>query len=754
MFAILTGALLALAPPSATEPDPSTAPQTRRYQAVRAVDEIVIDGKADEKTWALAVEDDRFRERSPNLGQDAPYRTTIRVAYDDQNLYVFLDAHSKPGDVTVRTLRRDNRGIFSDDAVYVKLDPAYNRRSGYSFGVNADGAQIDALALEDGRDFITEWDGVWSAETVRREDGYTVEFAIPFAVLGIKSAESKTMGLNISRDVPSSNATYDWRLFVPPRSAMSASQFGQLEGLKNIRAGRAIELTPYALARTNFERNFSADPTRRPNVATGADLRVQIGAGSYAEASLLTDFAQVEADAVQVARNRFPLFFPERRPFFINGLEVFNFGRRREAQLFFSRRIGLNGGSPVPILAGAKVYGRSGAVQYGMLHVQTMAASEDPGRAVDGSDPESFSVGRVRVQATRAFNVGMMLLGRHRFGTENADDAAGGVDAQLIAADGKLNAYGFVAGTWTEQEGTVPEEDAAPDWTQPVDPYSEIGSSAHASVEYRGLYVRPSLLWLWSDEDFDPRLGFYRRTAASRQEAGLEFAPRPKAPAIRDVTFGPRYSLETTPNYDARLGQDASARLQINWANGANVGNEVAHFVDEVQNDFTLYQYTVEASRYTGFRNRVFAGAPGRRAFGGGVSYEYIELFGGAAHQPNANMTLRLGKHFTLGANYTHLVGRLRDEDETFNFGFANGNVDIAFTRDVAFDTLLRLDLSPGSERVGMQSRLRWRFLPGSDIFLVYRNNLPVRADPLLPADPFHSITLKVAYYLRSFVGR
>ncbi|MEM6292293.1 MAG: hypothetical protein AAGA54_13550 [Myxococcota bacterium] len=113
-----------------------------------------------------------------------------------------------------------------------------------------------------------------------------------------------------------------------------------------------------------------------------------------------------------------------------------------------------------------------------------------------------------------------------------------------------------------------------------------------------------------------------------------------------------------------------------------------------------------------------------------------------------------MGKHFTLGANYTHLVGRLRDEDETFNFGFANGNVDIAFTRNLAFDNLLRLDLSPGSERVGMQWRLRWRFLPGSDIFLVYRNNLPVRVDPEAPADPFHSVTLKVAYYLRTFVGR
>ncbi len=181
----------------------------------------------------------------------------------------------------------------------------------------------------------------------------------------------------------------------------------------------------------------------------------------------------------------------------------------------------------------------------------------------------------------------------------------------------------------------------------------------------------------------------------------------------------------------------------------------MGYFVDEVQDDFTLYLHTVEADRYAGFRNRVFAGAPSRRAFGGGISYEFIELFGGRAHQPSANVTLRLGKHFTVRADYTHLVGRLRDDGEDFDFGFANGNVDIAITRNLAFDNLVRLDLSPGAQRVGMQSRIRWRFLPGSDLFLVYRNDLPLGSglQDALPRANFHELTLKVAYYLRSFVG-
>ncbi|MBC8070389.1 MAG: hypothetical protein IAG13_18800, partial [Deltaproteobacteria bacterium] len=126
------------------------------------------------------------------------------------------------------------------------------------------------------------------------------------------------------------------------------------------------------------------------------------------------------------------------------------------------------------------------------------------------------------------------------------------------------------------------------------------------------------------------------------------------------------------------------------------------------------------------------------------------------AHQPSASITARLGKHFTAAASYTHLVGHFEDPANDFDFGYANANVDVAINRNLAFDTLGRLDLSPGNAHVGMQSRVRWRFLPGSDIFLVYRMDQPLGEDAPggPPRDPFHELTLKFTYYLRAFIDR
>src|SRR5690606_35099226 len=219
-------------------------------------------------------------------------------------------------------------------------------------------------------------------------------------------------------------------------------------------------------------------------------------------------------------------------------------------------------------------------------------APEDPSRGLRRSEPANVTVARIRVQTTRALNLGLMALGQHRFGLPHGDHAAGGVDAQLIGLDGKLLGYGFVAGTL----GQTPAQPARQDddgsvLTVPRPPDTRLGSSAYTQLQYQGLYVRPSLLWLWSDDGFDPRLGFYRRPGSARQEASLSFVPRPRVLGLREVSFGPSYSIETDPGYTRLLGRSGSSGVNVAWRNGASLDYSISHFIDEVQAPFELYQH-------------------------------------------------------------------------------------------------------------------------------------------------------------------
>lgn len=736
----LAAAVLTAAP-EGEQRSPTVSAQARRYQAVRAVDPITVDGRADEQTWQIAPADRRFRERQPNLGHPPPVETTLQVAYDDRALYIFVDMEAKPGDVVVRTLRRDSDAVFDDDAITIQIDASHDQRNGYGFSVNADGTQVDFLALDDGRLYLAEWDAVWSAETDRREDGWSAEFRIPFSILGIKRAQERTLGLNVSRDHSSRNAIYDWRLFVPPRSEIAASQYGSLTGVRDVEAGRALDYTPFVVGRTSFVPGFTVDPRRRPNLVIGADARIQIGAASFVEASYLTDFAQVEVDEVQVVRDRFPLFFPERRAFFINGLDVFQFGRPGVAQLLFSRRIGLVDGAPVPILGGIKVYGRSGRTSYGVLQVQTLGTRSDPSRGLVESAPASFTAARVRVRAGRRVSLGMLALGHHEFRVDPEDSAATGLDAQVLALDGRLNYYGFVAGTYAARPQIARGRD--------------LGTSAYSGLEYHGLYVRPAVSWLWSDARFDPRLGFYRRTSASQQDARLDLAPRPRVLGLREARFGVSYRHETSADYRVPLGSQAASRTRLSWDNGAELEYELAFAVDHVQQNFELYGYTVEADRYRGFRHQAQARSSSTRAVQVQAAYEHAQVFGGVTHQPSSGVLARLGKHFAFEGRYTHVVGHLGRAHDRFNFGIANASVELALTRALTLDNVLRLDLSPGAERIGVQSRFRWRLRPGSDLFLVYRNDLPLGAASSDPSrSAFHELTLKLSIYLRAQIAR
>lgn len=735
--------VLALSLGSFASPDQGSSVPQKSLRAARTKTPIKIDGVGDEPVWAQAPVGTGFVERSPDLRARPPVRTSIRVAYDDQNLYILVDSELQNQRLPkAQNLRRDSGNIFADDFLDLKIDPFRDLRSTYAFVTNAAGAQYDALALEDGRVYIRRWDGIWKTKSQSRPGGFTTEYQIPLYVLGIRSTDQQVMGFNLSRRDYLRPADYDWRLIPPPQSAVGASTYGVLEGLDQLSSRAVIELVPFGLATTDFKSKFSVDPRRQPNLVAGLDARFQTGPGGYIEASVLTDFSQVDADQVQVATDRFPLFFPEQRPFFLNGADVFNFGHESTAQLYFSRRIGLDG-QVAPILGGVKAYGRRPKLSYGVMAVQTGRALGDDDLAKPAA---TFGVTRIRAQPIPNLAVGIIGIGRKSIGTTGRGDALSlGLDVDLRSKDNRMRSYTFVAGSWSRPDAPPSEaESASSKETEPV----LSGWSFSNRTEYRHLYLRPSLTWLWSNPEFTAPLGFYVRPGTAQHEAQLLFAPRPKFLNLRELSLGPTLALDTSPDYSQQLTYRGRLDLKLFWNSNWKFGYFFEGTEDRILKEFEVFgDQKVQPGRYTNRLHGAWIDSPGQKAVSASIEYNGGQRFGGPYHKATGVLEARIGRSVAMNGSYSHIWGQLPGAARGFQVGSANAQTAVSLSTQITMDWLMRLDRTPGRASLGNQARLRWRFAQGSDLFLVYANRIPLDERTAQGDSAHHRLTLKFNWY-------
>lgn len=319
------------------------------FTAVRAETSPVIDGRLDEPIWEKAQPIEGFTQREPKEGEPATEKTTVWIAYDDAALYVAARLEDS-GPVTTRLGRRDNS--LSSDWFRFYVDPHQDRRTGFGFWVNPSNVKIDMVLYNDGWD-DWNWDGVWDSATQIDEGGWSVEMRIPYSQLRFSDRPEHVWGINFGRLVERKNE--DSRLIHIPRTETGfVSRFADLEGIRNIDPPRSFEVTPYVVGRAGFLNTVSADDPFRSDTETdgnaGVDFKYGLTSNLTLTGSINPDFGQVEVDPAQVNLSQFELFFPEKRPFFIEGSSLFGFGQGgsnhnfgfsfNTPQYFYSRRIG------------------------------------------------------------------------------------------------------------------------------------------------------------------------------------------------------------------------------------------------------------------------------------------------------------------------------------------------------------------------------------------------------------------------------
>ena len=416
----------AVAEPAPSPPPPSTT-NFPDVQIVRVDSPVSIDGVLNEAVWQSAPAVTDFKQREPNQGTPGTQRTEVRVAYDDDAIYVGARMHDAHADSIVRVLsRRDTGGSHSDD-FRIFLDPYHDRRSGYYFSVNAGGTLYDGTLFNDGGD-DDSWDGVWDAKVKVDAEGWTAEMKIPFSQLRFPKGDVQQWGVNFQRCM-GRNFEDDFLVYTPRSGSGFVSRFPVLAGLSNVTPGNAIEITPFATSKAEFLQHSPLDPFNdgsniSPNL--GGDLRMSLGNKLTLNATVNPDFGQVEVDPAVVNLSDVETFFPEKRPFFVQGSSIFDAGQQGandywgfnypQPTFFYSRRIGhapqgnLPRGSEfadVPdgttILGAAKVSGKlSEGLNFGMLHAATSRERAE----IQFAD---LSRGRAEVEPLTYYGVGRVL---------------------------------------------------------------------------------------------------------------------------------------------------------------------------------------------------------------------------------------------------------------------------------------------------------------------------------------------------------
>ena len=700
-----------------------------RVAPVRVENGPQIDGRLDEEVWLRAAVIDEFVQQEPAEGEPATERTVVRLLYDAEALYLGVEAYdSEPDGVIATEMRRDSLRLLDEDNFQVILDTFQDRRSGYMFVTSPLGAKLEQQVAEEGEggwrgrnsnNININWDGVWDVVSRRTADGWVAEIAIPMVTLRFPRQEEQAWGVNFMRNIRRKNEQVFWAPISKEYTLTRVSLAGTMTGIGAVNRGLDLRMTPYMLAGGRQDRAAGAVTGGGLDGSGfndyGLDVKYGVASGLNLDLTLNTDFAQVEVDEQQVNLTRFPLFFPEKRDFFLENAGMFNVGAPgsgfgRVADLFFTRRIGLSaGGQPTPIIGGARLTGKVNRHNVAAMNITTGSF---------GNAGDNFFVGRYSRDILARSKVGGIVIDKQAVGSVLAPDA-GGVSHynRTFAADTTLAVHrnltmtGFVAKTQTPglTSGDMASY-ARATWLSPA---------FHVYTEFADL-----------QENFNPEVGFVPRLGIRTSKFHGEWNPRPGRFNIR--MFDPMWNITyTTDQHNRLLTRRIHNMIGTYFEDGSSVMFYFNDHFEQLDIPFPIRNtgVTVPAGTYR-FGEWVFSyqSDPSRRLYTR-TRYSPQTFFDGTRTDIQATVGLRATS---------------RVSAETI---FNRSDVDLPWGHFVADLASLRLDLTL-SPTVTLRSlsqynsltgelsnsiRFNWIYSPGSDIYIAYDE---MRLDDLFYLNP------------------
>ena len=749
VLALAAGMVLAESPLRAEQATPASA-DADRVVAVRATGPITIDGLLDEPDWANAGLIPDLKQKRPRPGEATRYRTEVRLLVDRENLYVgFTCFDPEPERIALATMQRDVVDAYADDFVDVVIDTFGDRHSGYLFEVRATGAQSDGLISGPGQ-WSFDWDGVWDVKTRRGPEGWTAEIRIPTRTLHFKYGLT-SWGLNVGRSVARDRIFLTWASPSLDTDFIDFAHSGRLEGIESLTQGVGVNLTPYVLGRRTDERlTPEGDPIEdEPTTVgrTGIDVTYSPTPGFSAVGTVNTDFAETEVDTLQINLTRFPLYFPEKRPFFLEGSNQFQFGLLLSDTFipFYSRRVGLIGDEnavEVPIDYGAKVLGHTGRVGVAALGVHTGAVSFDPG-TIEGSTADhapatNLAAARVTCDLESDVRVGLIATRGNPDGV--TDNALAGVDAVWHPTN-LFHGKSFSAGGWAARTaGDLPAGDP---------------NGYGFAVNYPNDFWNAYAFFNHFGDALEPALGFLPRPATRQYEIGNAIQPRPRRDGpfgwIRQAYYEAYYRevdaldgrLETRRLFTApfNIETESGEHFETNWVpeyesiSPTDPPFEVAPGVIIPPGDYHFTRYRAEAQSSESRPWRI------------GATVWWGDFYDGRLTQIENFVWLKtLGGHFQMKLDMQDDYGHLPEGDFIQRLWQLNN----AFAISPRLLLFAYFQYESDTRSLGMNARLRYTLKPGSDLFFVWNRNWlsPVGESgvSLMPQADEFTLKLRVAF--------
>jgi hypothetical protein len=663
----------------------------------------IIDGIINEEVWMTATAVTSFIQREPQNGQAFTEETEVYFGRDEHNLYIAFRCYGNPDNITAKELARDV-SLGNDDRVQIILDTYLDKRNAYWFQVGPRGSIGDAIVSENGAAFNKAWDGLWTGKARIHSEGWDAEMAIPFKTLGFAKG-SDQWGVKLIRYYMKNQETGYWPVANLNAHKFQVSDAGILEGMKGISQGLGLDIVPYGLTGTDYKQE---EGQIKPVANAGLEVYYNITSNLKAALTLNTDFAQTEVDAQEINLTRFRLFYPEKRDFFLDGANYFNFGISGAGSSsystrlipFFSRRIGLDStGNPIPVLYGGKMTGQSGQWNLGAMYMKDRR---------DDWKNSNFVVTRISRNFGDQSQVGMIST----YGNSISDipNYLLGLDLRLGTSTFRgdknmaFTLYGLKSFTqYKEQEIR--------------DQGRELAFGAEFVYPNDLLYLRMGHMQI--QENFVAGIGFVPRPGVRETYGEFLLGPRPERWGILQVQTG--MGIDHIAGFDNSLltREWKITPLNIRFLSGDQIGWKMTSSFEWLDEAFTIYEgHTIPEGAYNFFWQTVSFHSAQRRKLWGTLDYRFGGFFNGFRNE------------LKLKAGYKVLIplfvgGELiRNSVELSDIGFIayiyRVNMNILFTPDITLYNFVQYDSQ--SERMGWQSRFQWILKPGREIFLVWNS--------------------------------